>query len=60
VWDHFHLVQQFNEALNEALNEERKVEWDKRKNKESNDDLLSGKYRNIYLTKSKNRYRWSL
>ncbi len=51
VWDHFHLVQQFNEALND----ERKMEWDKRKDIESDDNLLAGKYRYIYLTKARNR-----
>lgn len=51
VWDHFHLVQQFNEALND----ERKIEWERRKDKESDEDLLAGKYRYIYLTKANNR-----
>jgi transposase len=52
VWDKFHLVQSFNEALNE----ERKKEWDKYGDPELKaDDLLSGKYRWIYLTKAKNR-----
>lgn len=50
VWDKFHLVQNFNEALNE----ERKLEWDKYGDPEG-DDLMAGKYRYIYLTKSKNR-----
>lgn len=49
VWDKFHLVQQFNEALNE----ERKIEWDKYS--DSEEDLLSGRYRYIFLTKAKNR-----
>lgn len=51
VWDRFHLVQSFNEALNE----ERKKEWDKYGDPEQDDDLLAGKYRYIYLTKAKNR-----
>lgn len=50
VWDRFHLVQSFNEALNE----ERKKEWDKYGDPEG-DDLMSGKYRYIFLTKAKNR-----
>jgi transposase len=50
VWDRFHLVQQFNEALNE----ERKKEWDKYGDPEG-DDLIAGKYRYIFLTKAKNR-----
>lgn len=56
VWDRFHLVQNFNEALNE----ERKYEWDGQKGingDKADDDLLAGKYRYIYLTKSKNRSR---
>ena len=52
VWDKFHLVQGFNEALNE----ERKKEWDKYGDPAlKEDDLLAGKYRYIYLTKSANR-----
>lgn len=51
VWDRFHLVQNFNEALNE----ERKKEWDKYGSPQEGNDLLAGKYRYIYLTKSKNR-----
>lgn len=52
VWDKFHLVQNFNEALNE----ERKIEWDKYGDPElKEDDLLAGKYRYIYLTKAENR-----
>jgi transposase len=52
VWDRFHLVQNFNEALNE----ERKKEWDKYGDPElKEDDLLAGKYRYIYLTKAANR-----
>jgi transposase len=51
VWDHFHLVESFNDALNE----ERKSEWEKYKDGEAEDDLMHGKYRYIYLTKAKNR-----
>ncbi len=51
VWDRFHLVDSFNEALND----ERKSEWEKYKDDEADDDLMHGKYRYIYLTKSKNR-----
>lgn len=52
VWDRFHLVEKFNEALNE----ERKKEWDKYGDPELKDnDLLAGKYRYVYLTKAKNR-----
>jgi len=52
VWDRFHLVQSFNEALNE----ERKKEWDKYGDPSlKEDDLLAGKYRYVYLTKAKNR-----
>ena len=51
VWDRFHLVQSFNESLNE----ERKSEWDKYGDPAQDDDLMSGKYRYIFLTKAKNR-----
>jgi transposase len=52
VWDRFHLVQSFNEALNE----ERKKEWDKYGDPElKDDDLLAGKYKYVYLTKAANR-----
>lgn len=52
VWDRFHLVQSFNEALNE----ERKKEWDKFGEPQlKDDDLLAGRYRYVYLTKADNR-----
>lgn len=54
VWDRFHLVQNFNEALNE----ERKYEWEGQKGvhgDEAEDDLLAGKYRYIFLTKAAHR-----
>lgn len=50
VWDRFHLV----EGFNEALNEERKAEWNKFGG-DHEDDLLHGRHRHIYLTKAKNR-----
>lgn len=50
VWDRFHLVQ----AFNEALNEERKIEWEKSP-KENN--FLSGRNRYLFLTKAHNRSR---
>lgn len=59
VWDRFHLVQ----AFNEALNEERKSEWEKYNDPEADDDLLAGKYRYIFLTKADNRSkkdRWHI
>jgi transposase len=52
VWDKFHLVQKFNDALNE----ERKKEWENNIDPEGKlGDLVSGKYRYIFLTKAKNR-----
>lgn len=50
VWDRFHLVQNFNEALNE----ERKKQWDKTKNS-TDHGYLRGKYKYLYVTKSNNR-----
>ena len=58
VWDRFHLAQSFNEALND----ERKLEWEKYGDPET-DDLMSGKYRYIFLTKADNRSkrdRWHI
>jgi len=50
VWDRFHLVQNFNEALNE----ERKKAW--KDSKESADHgYLRGKYKYLYTTKANNR-----
>ncbi len=51
VWDRFHLVQKFNEALNE----ERKQEWNNIDPEGEMGDLLAGKYRYLFLMKSKNR-----
>jgi transposase len=55
VWDRFHIVQKFNEALNE----DRKIEYENvdpegRQAKELG-DLMSGKYRYVFLTKAANR-----
>jgi transposase len=51
VWDRFHLVQKFNEALNE----ERKDELQRIDPEGAMGDLMNGKYRYIYLTKAENR-----
>ena len=51
VWDRFHLVQKFNEALNE----ERKIEADNIDPEGEMGDLINGKYRYLFLTKAKNR-----
>jgi transposase len=51
VWDRFHLVQKFNEALNE----ERKDELKRIDPEGKMGDLMSGKYRYVYLTKSEHR-----
>lgn len=51
VWDRFHLVQKFNEALNE----ERKEELDRIDPEGEMGDLMNGKYRYIYLTKADSR-----
>lgn len=51
VWDRFHLVQNFNKALNE----DRKIELaSQRKNSEAR-ELLQGKHRHIFLTKADRR-----
>jgi len=50
VWDRFHLVQSFNEALND----ERKREWTKTK-ADADHGFLSGKYKYLYVTKAGNR-----
>lgn len=50
VWDRFHLVQNFNEALNE----ERKNIWNKTKNS-SDHGYLRGRYKFLYTTKANNR-----
>ena len=51
VWDRFHLVQKFNEALNE----ERKDELQRIDPEGAMGDLMHGKYRYVYLMKAKNR-----
>jgi len=51
VWDRFHLVQKFNEALND----ERKAELERIDPEGEMGDLMNGKYRYIYLTKAENR-----
>lgn len=51
VWDRFHLVQKFNEALNE----ERKVELGRIDPEGEMGDLMNGKYRYVYLMKAENR-----
>lgn len=52
VWDKFHLLQNFNEALNE----ERKTEFNKIQGKDNEmQKLIRGKYKYLFLTKSKNR-----
>lgn len=51
VWDRFHLVQNFNEALNE----DRKDELNKSMPKGYSESYLKGKFRFIYLTKAKDR-----
>jgi len=50
IWDRFHLVQSFNEALNE----ERKKIWGKTKDA-SDHGYLRGKYKYLYTTKASNR-----
>ncbi len=51
VWDRFHLVQKFNEALNE----ERKDELNNIDPEGEMQDLMNGKYRYIFLTKAGKR-----
>ena len=51
VWDRFHLVQNFNEALNE----DRKDELSQSMPKGYSENLLKGRFRYIYLTKAKHR-----
>jgi len=55
VWDRFHLVQKFNEALNE----DRRAEWANLdpdgKMAEEIGDLMANKYRYVFLTKAANR-----
>lgn len=51
VWDRFHLVQKFNEALNE----ERKIELNNIDPEGQMGDLMNGKYRYVFLTKAEKR-----
>lgn len=51
VWDRFHLVQSFNEALNE----DRKTELERAMPKGYTESLLKGKYRFLYLTRKVHR-----
>ena len=51
VWDRFHMVQKFNEALNE----ERRRELENIDPEGEMEDLMNGKYRYVFLTKAKNR-----
>lgn len=51
VWDRFHLVQKFNEALNE----DRREELERIDPEGEMGDLMNGKYRYVFLTKAKNR-----
>jgi transposase len=51
VWDRFHIVQTFNEAVNE----DRKVELERLDPEGKMEDLINGKYRHIFLTKATNR-----
>ena len=51
VWDRFHLVQRFNEALNE----DRKDELERSMPKGYSESYLKGKFRFIYLTKANER-----
>lgn len=55
VWDRFHIVQKFNEALNEDRRAEyENIDPEGRQHREL-EDLMSGKYRYVYLTKADNR-----
>jgi transposase len=52
IWDRFHLVQNFNEALND----ERKIEFEKHKrNKTLDNSFLTGRNRYLFLQKANNR-----
>lgn len=51
VWDRFHMVQKFNDALNE----ERKQELTNIDPEGKMGDLMNGKYRYVFLTKARRR-----
>lgn len=55
VWDRFHIVQQFNEALNEDRRAELENLDPEGKMKEELGDLMNNKYRYLFLTKAKHR-----
>lgn len=55
VWDRFHLVQQFNEALNEDRKREYEEIDPEGKSAERMEALMRGKYRYVFLTKAQNR-----
>lgn len=55
VWDRFHLVQQFNEALNEDRRHEYEEIDPESKTAERMEALMRGKYKYVFLTKAKNR-----
>jgi transposase len=51
VWDRFHIVQKFNDALNE----ERRAELERLDPEGEMGDLMNGKYRYLFLTKASQR-----
>jgi len=51
VWDRFHLVQQFNDALNE----DRRSELEQIDPEGEMGDLMNNKFKYVFLTKAKNR-----
>lgn len=55
VWDRFHLVQQFNEALNEDRRYEHEQIDPESKTAERMLALMRGKYKYVFLTKAANR-----
>ena len=55
VWDRFHIVQKFNEALNEDRRSEYENMDPEGKQAKEIEDLMSGKYRYVFLTKAANR-----
>lgn len=55
VWDRFHIVQKFNEALNEDRKSEHAAIDPESKKAEKLGDLMAGKYRYVFLTKAQNR-----
>lgn len=55
VWDRFHLVQQFNEALNGDRRREYEAIDPESKSAERMEALMRGKYKYVFLTKAANR-----